>query len=339
MTSRQRQHAFFGGEETDQPLNQPLLMVLAARMSGVSYKDYATDGRALASCQVRAAEEAHLDVISACSDPVREVHDLGGKVVWFEDEPPMPDRREPLLSDPALLARLKVPDPWDSPRMRDRLEGIKEMKRLAGATQPILGWVEGPISMGAGLREISVLMMDLIEDPDFVEDLSRFCTEVAIRFAQAQIEAGADMIGMGDAPASLIGPALYEEFVLPGEKDIISAIHREGALARLHICGKTQSLASLMGQSGADLVDFDSPLDFRRACDDCQGPTGILGNLDPVAEVRNGTPEGIIDSLRLCRDAANGRYVIGAGCEIPAGTPLPNLLAFHQFALNCQTTH
>jgi len=56
-------------------------------------------------------------------------------------------------------------------------------------------------------------MLDFFDNTQFIHDLFSFVTDLGLRFAEAQIAAGADVIGIGDAAASLIGPGLYTEFV------------------------------------------------------------------------------------------------------------------------------
>ena len=58
-------------------------------------------------------------------------------------------------------------------------------------------------------------MFDFGDDPVFVRELFSFVVQMELRFAKAQLEAGADIIGVGDAAASLVGPRIYNEFVLP----------------------------------------------------------------------------------------------------------------------------
>jgi uroporphyrinogen-III decarboxylase len=53
---------------------------------------------------------------------------------------------------------------------------------------------------------------------------------VEIAFARAQVEAGADIIGLGDAVASQISPAMYRRFALPYEQRIFQAVHQMGGL-------------------------------------------------------------------------------------------------------------
>lgn len=305
-------------------------MALAARLAGLEYGQIVRSGSLWARVMREAAEQGGLDVLSACSDPVREAHDLGAQLVWFDDDPPAPDPENLLLAEKEALRDLD----WDivGPRMEDRLEAIFLMKEEGGGEWPVLGWVEGPSSLGAVLRGMTPLMEDLIDDPDFVADLFDRCAEKAIQFARLQVEAGADMIGMGDAPSSLMGPRLYGEFVLPREKRIIEEVHRMGVGFRLHICGNTSRLAPLMDESGADLIDLDFPVDLASAVTEMPRTRGILGNLDPVRQVLNSTPSRIAEDLSVCRQASRDRFVVGAGCEIPAKTPLENLRAFCDFA-------
>mgnify|MGYP001594306411 FL=1 len=103
-------------------------------------------------------------------------------------------------------------------------------------------------------------MMDFYEDPEFVRDLFAFVIELELRFGRAQIEAGADCIGVGDAAASLIGQQLYEEFVWPYEVQLVNGLHDMGARVRLHICGNTSTIVDGMGRLGCDIVDLDFPV-------------------------------------------------------------------------------
>jgi len=333
MTSLESFHATFGEESKGADnLVMPLIMTLAARHAGIPYIDYIKDPIALANAQFGVCRDFGLDVLATTSDPVGELSSLGGTLIWFDNDPPAPDPNDPLLKSACDVRKLVMPDPHGKNRMGDRLTAIKEMRRLSDGKIPVLGWVEGPISEAAVMRGMTTLMEDLIDDPEFIEELFIFNVNMAIKFATAQVEAGADMIGFGDAPASLIGPALYKEFVLPHEQRMIAAIHDLGVPVRMHICGNTTKILPLMAQSGADMVDIDSLTDFKTAVDSFPPNVKLLGNLDPVREVLHSNPEAIKARLAECRRLASPNYVVGAGCEIPAKTPDENLRAFSEFA-------
>ena len=65
---------------------------------------------------------------------------------------------------------------------------------------PVMGWVEGALAEAADLRGVSATMMDLYDYPEYLDDLLEMCVEVEISFARAEIEAGADIIGLGEHP-------------------------------------------------------------------------------------------------------------------------------------------
>jgi MtaA/CmuA family methyltransferase len=332
MNSRDRVLAMIEGKPVDRLPVMAITMMLAADQIGAKYRDYATDHRVMVEAQIRTAEKFGLDYVSAISDPAREAADLGATIKYFENQPPAIDEGNALLHDKAVLARLRVPDPATTPRMGDRVQALALFKQRVGRRYPIEGWVEGPCAEGADLRGINTLMCDFFDDPPFVRDLFAFVVELEYQFARRQVDAGADLVGMGDAAASLVGPRIYEEFVWPYEKQLIDRIRALGAAVRLHICGNIGQSLRQLGELGCEIVDLDFmvPLDQARRQ---MGPGQVLlGNIDPVRVLKEGTPEKVRAALAACHRAAGPRYIVGAGCEVPRGTPDANFLAIAEYA-------
>ncbi len=332
MNGRERILAFLKDEPVDHIPFMPITMMFASDLVGAAYRDYVTDFRVLTEAQIRTAERFDIDYVSVISDPAREACDCGAEVDFFEQQPPAIDESKALLSDKSRLDHLEVPDPARAPRMRDRLEGLREFRRRVGGQKLIEGWIEGPCAEAADLRGINNVMLDFYDDPDFARRLIEFVTGMEVAFARAQVESGADLIGIGDAAASLVGPRIYEEFIWPAQKRIVRAIQQIGAQVRLHICGDTRPLLAKMGQLSCEIVDLDyfSSLEAgRREMGDRQV---LLGNLHPVRLLLNGTPKQIQSALEECWKGACPRYIVGAGCEIPRGTPAENLETMAEFA-------
>ena len=332
MTGRERVLARIGHEPVDRLPLMPITMMFAAAFSGVPYRRYVTDYRVLAEAQVRVAGEFDFDHVSVISDPAREPADLGAVIEWFEDQPPAIVESSALLTDKATLARLKPPDPSGGARMHDRVLGVAELRRRVGRDKLVEGWVEGPCAEAADLRGINTLMMDFFDDPGFVRDLFEFSVDMELRFARAQVDAGADIIGVGDAAASLVGPALYEEFVWPYEQKLVQGLHAMGTRVRLHICGKTRRLFSGMGRLGAEIVDLDyfAPIDEARRI---MGPGQVLlGNINPVGVLQDADRDTVAAAIAECHRQAGRNYIAGAGCEVARGTPVENLRALTEYA-------
>jgi MtaA/CmuA family methyltransferase len=278
------------------------------------------------------AEAFGFDYVSGISDPAREAADCGATIRFFDNQPPAIDEENALLADKLRLAGLAQPDPLGGGRMHDRVKAVAELRRLAGSALLVEGWVEGPCAQGADLRGINALMLDFFDDPGFVRDLFAFVVDLEFCFARAQVEAGADLIGIGDAAASLVGPELYREFVWPYEKQLVDRIHRLERPVRLHICGNTVDLLPEMGRLGCEIVDLDFMVPLR-AAREAMGPNAVLlGNVDPVRVMLRGTPDSIQEALAECQTEAGSRWIVGAGCEIPRETPHENVRAMARFA-------
>jgi MtaA/CmuA family methyltransferase len=332
MKGRERVLALLEGRPVDHLPAMPITMMFAADHLGVKYFDYATDCRAQVEAQVRVAEGYDLDYVSVISDPACEAADCGAAVKFYPDQPPALDESRARLADKAALAKLAIPDPHGGGRMHNRVKAVGLLRERVGGDKLIEGWIEGPVAEGADLRGINALMLDFYDDPVFVRDLFDFVVELELRFAQAQIVAGADLVGMGDAAASLVGSRMYKELVWPSEKKLVDGIHALGARVRLHICGNTRHLLEGMGRLGCDIVDLDflAPVSEGRQK---MGPEQVLlGNIDPVRVLRNGTPESVYAAVAECHRQAGDRYVAGAGCEVPRDTPPANLRALVQYA-------
>jgi MtaA/CmuA family methyltransferase len=328
MNSFQRYHARLHGQPVDRVPNFDILMTHAAHHIGQPLARYYLDYRVLVEANLAALHDFHLDIVQAISDPYREAADLGLAVEFPQDGLPL--ARAPLLAAPTDLARLRLVEPANGRRMSDRLEAIRVLRAQVGGEAPIMGWVEGALAEAADLRGVSQLLVDLCDRPDWVLDLVGFCTEQAIAFARAQVAAGADIIGVGDAICSQISPTMYRQFALPAEQRIFAAVRELGAVGRLHICGNTSRLLPDMAASGARIVDLDWMVDLRRAAEIFGDQVCPCGNFDPVRVMLRGTPDVVRDAVQQCL-ADGGAYLFsGAGCEIPDETPLANLLAQHR---------
>lgn len=327
MNGRERVLAMIEGRAVDHLPLMPITMMFAADVACVRYGEYARDHRVMVEAQVRTAEEFDFDYVSTISDPAREAADFGAAIEWYDNQPPALAEHDSLLADKACLATLRRPDPLGGGRMHDRVQGVALFKQRVGGSKLIEGWVEGPCAEAADLRGINRLMLDFYDDPRFIRALFDAVVETGIRFAGAQIQAGADIIGVGDAAASLVGPRFYSEYVWPAEKRLVDGIHAAGGRVRLHICGNTRKILAGMGKLGCEIVDLDflSPLAEARTQ---MGPDQVLlGNIDPIKVLRDESPEAVTAAVAECHRQAGPRFIVGAGCEVARDTPHANVRA------------
>jgi MtaA/CmuA family methyltransferase len=332
MNSRERVLNHLDGLQVDRLPLMPITMMFAADLAGARYRDYCTDYRVLADAQIRTADQFDFDYVNTMSDPAREAADCGAAVEYFENTPVALLEDQALLTDKTRLARLTPPDPLGGGRMHNGVKAVQLLKQRVGNDKIVEGWIEGPCAEGADLRGINALMLDFYDDPAFVRDLFEFVVDLELRFAQAQIQAGIDLIGVGDAAASLVGPRIYQEFVWPYEKNLVDGLHALGTRVRLHVCGNTRFCLEDFRRLGCEIVDLDSlaPLDQARRA---MGPDQVLlGNINPVTILRDGSPDIVREAVAECHRQAGHRYIVGAGCEVPRDTPHGNLQAMCAYA-------
>jgi MtaA/CmuA family methyltransferase len=324
MNPLERMRLRLAGKPVDRTPNFDILMGFAARYTGARLSDYFLDHRVLCAATLAMVEPFGVDIVSTISDSYREPADLGAQIEFPEDNLPM--CRRPLLAEATGLGKLK---PLSAPgkRMGDIVEGVRLLHEQVGGQIPVMGWVEGALAQAVVLRGDSELMLDIYDRPEFVRELLEFCCELEIAFARWQIAAGAEIIGLGDAIASQVSPRMYRELALPYEQCIFQAVHELGALARLHICGNTTRILDDMPLSGADIIDIDWMVDIRKAAQSFGDGPALVGNFDPVAVMLNGTVQQVEAAVRYCVEKGGPKYISGAGCEIPEGTPHKNMLA------------
>lgn len=325
MNAKKRVFSVLEGKRPDRIPNLNIIMQFAAREIGAGYSKYCKDHKTLVEGNIVCAERYGLDCVTTMSDPMREASAFGAKIEFPEDSVPYAPRN--LIVDEKQVLDLKPTRPCDSERMTQSVMAIERYKKSLGDDMTVIGWVEGCIAEAADLRGVNELLMDLVDNEGFVSDLMDVCLEQAVWFAKAQIEAGADIIGVGDAIASVAGPLYYQKFALPYEIKLLSAIRSMGAKTKLHICGNVTPFLEHLPAQYCDIIDLDWMVPFGRAAALLGDQCALSGNYDPVAILLQGTPSTVRDAVIDCSHAGVSRYISAAGCEVPNATPTENLLA------------
>lgn len=328
MNSYERMMGRIRGEKVDRVPNMNIVMMYAAKEIGLPYGRVVRDGRLMAQSMIRCYERYGIDCLDAISDSVREIEDMGAEVIVPETG--VPYLKQAFITGPEDLHKLRLIDPEKGRAMADRIETVRLMKDYAKGEVPVVGWVEGAFAAACNTMGVQQFLYMMIEDPDAARELLSFCYEQETAFALAQVRAGADIVGVGDAAASLIGPNYYREYAFGFEKKMFDEIHAAGAYVKLHICGNTNALLDSLCLTGTDILDIDHMVDFARAGALMRARGCVCGNFDPLNVVLRGTPGDIRNAVRACIDMAPDNVIIAAGCEIPLDTPPENLLAIHE---------
>ena len=110
---------------------------------------------------------------------------------------------------------------------------------------------------------------------------------------------------------------------------MIQAWKEYGAKTLLHICGDSTKVLDLYAKTGADVIEVDHKVDLETAKRVIGDRACVIGNVDPVTVLLQGTPERVRAAADECLAAAagGGSYILGSGCIVPRITPLENVRA------------
>ncbi|MEM2123416.1 MAG: uroporphyrinogen decarboxylase family protein [Candidatus Bathyarchaeia archaeon] len=331
MNSRDRVLEALNLKEPDRVPVVPFIISFAAKYAGIKFIEYCRDPWKLSEAQLLTADEFGVDAVYVDSDAVIEAEAFGAEVVYFEDE--VPSIGSPKVKSIEDIETLKVPDPHSDGRMPVWIEATRILHEEAGDKLGIFTNINGPFQVAAQLLGITGICMDMYRDPGLVEKLLEITTEAAIRFAQAEVEAGSDAIVMGESLASpnIVSPKQYERFVLPYDRKVITEVDIPFLL---HICGDASLIIDLMVATGTRFLEVDTPVDLAEIREKYGNKVGIRGNVN-TALLLSGTPGEVEEAAKQCiiKAAKGGGFILGSGCEVPRNTPQANLKAMVKAAI------
>ncbi|MFX1509586.1 MAG: MtaA/CmuA family methyltransferase [Promethearchaeota archaeon] len=243
----------------------------------------------------------------------------------------VPQVAEHVLQSPDDLDTLEIPDPRSSGRLPLHMELVSRIKAEVHNEIPLFAYTPGPFTLAGQLSGVNSLMMATIQNPTYVNKIVELAKQASIRYAQANIEAGIDVIVAADptASGSLISAQTFEAFAAPHLKSVLDAIKQAAAIPSLHICGKTTPILKQMVETGPKVIELDHLVDLQYAKNQVGKQAIIMGNLNPTELLLSGTPEQVEMAAKHCIAAVgrDGRYILSSGCEIPPLAPLENIRA------------
>jgi MtaA/CmuA family methyltransferase len=207
-------------------------------------------------------------------------------------------------------------------------QAIQLLKEDVGEQVVIGGYLPGPFTLLSLLVETGALYATLRKAPEQAHMALEILTQVLAGAGNAYHAAGADFLTvheMGGSPGAL-GPKLYESIVLPQLQQLITALPRPAVLSA---CGRTNGAMQLLAAAGADALSVDQTNDL--AASRAEVPDALLlGNLDPVGLLSQGTPEAI--KAAVAGAARSGADAVWPGCDLFLQTPVENLRALAEAA-------
>lgn len=274
-----------------------------------------------------------MDAVGLISDPYRETSAFGAKVTFPDEQ--VPRCMETTVRTLEDIEQLKNPVVYKKERTLDRIKAGEALRKQVGPDVPVIGWVEGPLAESCDLAGVNEVLLKIFMEPDFVKRLIKKIMPTAKDFARAQVEAGCDIIGVGDAICSQVDVENYREFVKEMHQELFEYIQALGAKVKLHICGNITHLLDDIREVKPDIVDIDWMVNMDHARDKLGSDIIRCGNLDPVAVIQDLSPEEIKDETEhLCKNEEGRPFILSGACEVTVNTPVEHLKSMRLASLN-----
>lgn len=343
LTSRERVRRAARREPTDSVAAMPYMYDIATVAAGIPLQQFYTDPEAMVHAQLTLHEQVGQDVIAIGADNFYIAEGFGCVTTRSDDE--VPSLVKPPAASLADVYDLTVPDPQTDGRMPVMLEGLRLARQAVGDEVALRSPGTGPFALASYLIGTQQWLLEIAMAEAEMEGSNEaaihhalgLATEALIRFGKACWDAGADMLHCGDSLAScnVISPRTFERYSFPYLQQVFRAWKEHGVTCSiLHICGNSTKVLDLYAATGADLVEIDHAVDLGVAKARIGNKVGLVGNVDTVTELLQGTPETVRVSAQRCIDqaGAGGGFLLGSGCIVPRYAPLDNLRALVEVA-------
>jgi len=205
------------------------------------------------------------------------------------------------------------------------LEAIKIVREKVGPDVPIIGGMEGPVTLASDLISVKSFMKWSIKKTDLFEQALDISTEAAIAYANAMVEAGADVIAIADPVASpdLMSPDTFRQFLQSRLQKFSASVN---SVTVLHICGKVNAILSDMADCGFEGLSVEEKIGDAAEGKKVIGDRArLVGNISSPFTLLPGPIDKIKAEAKVALEG--GIDVLAPGCGIAPMTPLENIKA------------
>ena len=325
-TPRDRVVAAYKRSFADRLPVYPIVASFAGTLDGLSIEEYCTNPTRAITAMMNYYERYQPDVMLAYNDLAKEAEAFGCRVKYSDYVVPSIDQHV-LNDDKSALARLAMPDPYKTARLPGFLEQCEALVKAKPPTA--LGAVAvGPWTIAMLLRNPETMLLDTFEDPQFIHDVMRVCTDFCKLWGDAIVKTG---IGLSfsepTASISLISPDNYRDFVAPYHKELVEHFKAKKVGVTTHICGTTYPIYEDLLNVGFTTVSFDLDQQadpklyvdqLARFMDVAKGRAVAIGNVD-ATKFEKTSKESMYADVKRCIDTAarSSAFILSTSCEIP----------------------
>ena len=190
------------------------------------------------------------------------------------------------------------------------------------------------------LRGMANLLMDMVEAPQFVDDLFDAICDFNVAIVERAVKHDIDAVYFGDdwgqQRGLIMGPRLWRRFVKPRIQRMYAAVKKHGKRVFIHSCGDVDELFADLIEAGLDVFNPFQPevMDVVAVKQEFGDRLSFLGGMSIQKVMPFGSPDDVRTEARRLMQVlgAGGGYILAPSHAIPRDVPVENILALIETA-------
>lgn len=258
-------------------------------------------------------------------------------VVWKREGSYNQVTANPLhTADPSAIAEYRFPDADDPSRYTELARICTSFKDEYFMGADVSGSIFEPCYH---IRGMDKLMVDMIENPEFVEIFFDHAADFTRKVCENALEYPLDWIWLGDdiggQSAMMMSPGMWRTMLKPRLAGIIKAVKNKRPEIKIayHSCGAIRPVIADLIEIGVDVLNPIQPLCPGMNPEELKKEFGdslaFMGGLDTQEFLIHANPEEVRHHARELIDVMSngGGYIFAASHTIQPDTPMENILA------------
>ncbi len=186
-----------------------------------------------------------------------------------------------------------------------------------------------------------ISLMAMVEDPDWIVDVSRTHTDITLRDLDRMLELGIEPDGLwiyGDMAfnhATMCSPDMYKQLIWPDHKRLCDWAHDRGMKFIYHTDGCVSGVTDLWVEAGFDCfqpIEAKAHMDVRELCPRYADAMSFFGNIDVMVMSTN-DPRKIEDQIqsKFAAGMTHRNYAYHSDHSVPPAVSWDT----YQFIIEC----
>ena len=296
------------------------------RMGGVTCGEGRTNVEKTVRYTLEAVARFGYDWAVVFPDDYIEFEPLGLSMRQDDALPAMPLAYLPM--DRRTLAGFRIPDARNEMRLPIHLEMIRKLKGELGDTVCVMGRIAAPFSALSLVYGVEALLVNMLESPEVVRDNFKFFVDHQIAFGKAQLEAGADLLWLGDCVASsnFVRVEHFSGFAFEPAATVAEALSKAGGHVIYHAAEASLPHLKMETELPVAAVNVGEGVCIADVKRELGSGKCLMGNFDPLI-LRDGTPGEVVRATEemIRENLRGGGYIFNTGEGVMANTPPENV--------------